>query len=165
MVVQELVVKGSDGRYYKPCPKCGKQQSYLRKNYAEYSLKLGKLCKKCSNSIPEQNGHKGYYKGVLRAAFAHKYKTGAETRGIQWTIDFEDLAQLLIDQDFKCALTGYPLSAMELNNNASLDRIDSSLGYIEGNVQWVLAEVNMMKQQYSQERFIELCCAVADKVK
>ena len=57
---------------------------------------------------------------------------------------------------------------MNVNNNASLDRIDSSKGYVEGNLQWVLSEVNMMKQQYSQDRFIEICKAVsinADKEK
>jgi len=31
------------------------------------------------------------------------------------------------------------------------------MGYIKGNVQWVLKDINMMKQQYSQSRFIELC--------
>jgi len=43
---------------------------------------------------------------------------------------------------------------------ASLDRIDSSKGYIEGNVQWVHRKINMMKQSYTQEEFIELCQAV-----
>ena len=160
-----MVIKGEDGRYYKPCPECGEMQSYLRKNYAEHSLKAGKCCKKCSNNNPDNNAHKGFYKGVLRASFAHKYKAGAETRGIQWDLEFEYLADLLIEQDFKCALSGLPLEAMNLNNNASLDRIDSSVGYVKGNVQWVVSEINMMKQQYTQERFIELCCAVADKVK
>jgi ribosomal protein S14 len=163
--MQELVTKGEDGRYYKNCPQCGAVQSYLRKNYAELSLKSGKLCKACSNKDPKNNKHLGHYKGVLRASFVHKYKTGAETRGIEWSVEFEDLADLLIEQDFKCALSGTPIQAMEISNNASLDRIDSSKGYVKGNVQWVLSEINMMKQQYSQERFIELCCAVANKVK
>lgn len=162
--MQKLVTKGDDGRYYKACPRCGEMQSYLRKNYAELSLKHDKLCKKCANKDPETNQHKGYYKDALRASFVHKYKTGADTRGIEWSVEFDDLADLLIEQDFKCALSGTPIQAMELSNNASLDRIDSSKGYVEGNVQWVLSEINMMKQQYSQERFIELCCAVADKV-
>lgn len=160
-----MVVKGEDGRYYKNCSACGVAQSYLRRNYAEHSLRSGKVCKSCANSNPDSNQHKGFYKDVLRASFVHKYKAGAETRGIAWDIGFEDLADLLIRQDFKCALSGLPLEAMGLNNNASLDRIDSCVGYVEGNVQWVLVEINMMKQQYTQDRFIELCCAIADKVK
>ena len=55
---------------------------------------------------------------------------------------------------------------MEVNNNASLDRIDSKLGYIEDNVQWVTSKVNMMKQHYTQEEFLEVCGNVANyKVK
>ena len=160
-----MVIKLENGRFAKNCPRCGVQQTYLRKNYAVESEALGKLCKACANNNPTNNAHKGYYKGVLRASFAHKYKTGAETRGIEFSVSFEYLADLLIEQDFECVLSGESLDAMELSNNASLDRIDSSMGYIEGNVQWVTAEVNMMKQSYSQDRFIEVCKAVADKAK
>jgi hypothetical protein len=159
------IIKKEDGRYYKNCPKCNEEQSYLRKNYAEESSKLEKLCKKCSNNNPLNNQHAGWYKGVLRKSFVHKYKSGAETRGIKWDVSFDYLADLLIEQDFCCALTSEPLCAMEVNNNASLDRIDSGAGYIEGNLQWVTSQVNMMKQHYSQEEFIKVCCSVADKVK
>ena len=113
-------------------------QSYLRKNYAEHSLKAKKRCKACANSDPYSNSHKGFYKDVLRCSFAHKYKASAELRSIEWNVSFDYLADLLIEQDFKCALTGFPIEAMNVNNNASLDRIDSSKGYVEGNLQWVL---------------------------
>jgi len=159
------VIRKEDGRFYKECPSCGEEQSYLRKNYAEESFKLEKLCKKCSNKIPDNNSHKGYYKNVLRKSFAHKYRTNALIRRIDWNVSFDYLAELLIEQDFKCALTGWDIHAMEINSPASLDRIDSSIGYVEGNLQWVNSKVNMMKQQYSQEDFIKVCLAVADKVK
>lgn len=152
-----MVIKKEDGRWYKNCPNCNKEVNYLRKNYAEESQRLGKLCKQCSNKAPSNNGHKGYYLGVLRKSFAHKYKTSADLRGIYWGVSFEYIAQLLIDQDFQCALTGRPIEAMELNNAASLDRIDSSLGYIEGNLQWVTSMVNMCKQQYTQQEFLDMC--------
>lgn len=160
-----MVLKKDDGRYYKPCPNCNEEQSYARKNYAEESLRLGKSCKKCSNKNPDSNCHKGYYKNVLRKSFVHKYKSNALLRGIVWNVSFEHLADLLIEQDFKCALTGWDIHAMEVNSSASLDRIDSSIGYIDGNVQWLAGKVNMMKQSYTQEEFIEMCVAVADKVK
>ena len=157
-----MVTKGDDGRFYKDCPQCGETQSYLRKGYAEESLRLGKVCKTCANRTPESKAHKGYYKGVLRAAFAHKYKTGAETRGIEWSLEWDEMADLLIDQDFRCTLSGLPLSAMELNNEASLDRIDSDYGYVTGNVQWVHKDINFMKQQFGQEHFITMCRQVAE---
>jgi hypothetical protein len=40
---------------------------------------------------------------------------------------------------------------------ASLDRIDSSKGYIIGNVQWAHKMVNRMKNDMPQEEFIEFC--------
>lgn len=45
----------------------------------------------------------------------------------------------------------------------SLDRIDSSRGYEVGNVQWVTKYVNWAKNDLSQEDFINLCIAVANK--
>jgi hypothetical protein len=155
-----MVTQGEDGRFYKPCPECSVMQSYARKNYAEHSLNSGKVCRPCSNK--NMKPHQGWYRGVLRASFAHKYKVGAETRGIEWSLDFDYLADLLIAQDFKCALSGLPLQAMDICSNASLDRIDSTQGYIIGNVQWVLSEVNMMKQSYTQSRFIEICNAISN---
>lgn len=162
----EEVYKLKDGRWCKPCPICMENQYYLRRNYAILSYLTGKECKKCSNSKPENNGHKGWVKNVLRLSFVKKYKTNAILRNIEWNITFEYLAELLIEQDFKCSLTQWNIDAMGLSENtASLDRIDSSKGYIEGNVQWVNKMVNMCKQQYGQKEFINMCIAVADKVK
>ena len=160
------VYKKEDGRWYKPCPSCGKEQSYLRRNYAINSYNEAKECKACSNKKPENCKHKGWVKGVLRNSFARKYKANAELRNLDWDVTFDYLADLLIEQDFKCSLTGWDIDAVEVNKNtASLDRIDSSMGYIEGNVQWVHKMVNMCKQQYEQEDFISMCQAVANKVK
>jgi hypothetical protein len=160
------VYQGLDGRWYKPCPSCGDEQSYLRRNYAILSFNENKLCKACSNSLPENNAHKGWVNGVLRLSFVRKYEVNAALRGISWDVSYEYLADLLIEQDFKCELTGWDIDAMGVNKNtASLDRIDSQAGYEVGNVQWVHKMVNMCKQQYSQEDFIEMCEAVSNKVK
>lgn len=43
------------------------------------------------------------------------------------------------------------------HGTASLDRIDSSKGYIEGNVQWVHKYVNVMKWDFSMEEFLDIC--------
>lgn len=161
------VTKGDDGRYHKPCPECRKDQSYLRKNYAEESLRLNKLCKGCSNKKTE-NSNRGWHRGV-RVSWFNKFKTGAETRGIKWDLDIDYVASLMEFQKNSCALTGwsieFPESGHPQNAPASIDRIDSSKGYIEGNVQLVTRHVNMMKQHYSQDYFIEVCKAVADKEK
>lgn len=60
----------------------------------------------------------------------------------------------------KCKISGLSLEfgkAKHGTTTASLDRIDSSKGYIEGNVQWLHKDVNRSKFTKSDEEFIELC--------
>ncbi len=164
MTGEEIVRKREDGRWCKPCSKCGKEQSYLRKTYAISSFDENKLCKSCSNKMPENNSHKGWVMGVLRKSFVGKYIINAKIRNIDWDVSHEYLANLLLKQDMKCKLTGWDISALNVSNNtASLDRINSKLGYVEGNVQWVHKMVNMCKQNYSQEEFINMCKAINQK--
>ena len=44
---------------------------------------------------------------------------------------------------------------------ASLDRIDSSKGYTTDNIQWVHKDINIMKNDYGNDYFIEICKKVA----
>lgn len=67
--------------------------------------------------------------------------------------------ELFLKQDRRCAITGVELffntSKQDLfKRTASLDRIDSSLGHIEGNVQWVHRAINFMKQEFSMDKFL-----------
>ena len=68
------------------------------------------------------------------------------------------LDQILVKQNFKCALSGEPIH-LDPNKNptASLDRIDSSKGYVRGNVQWVHKKVNIMKWDLSNAEFKDWC--------
>jgi len=81
----------------------------------------------------------------------------------------DDIADLYGEQKGLCALTGWGIAFPECGHPqtslASIDRIDSSFGYLKENIQLVDKRVNMMKQQYSQEEFILICRAVADKEK
>ena len=159
------ITKGEDGRYYKPCHSCGELQSYLRRNYAVESLRLNKECKACSNKHTE-NCHRGWHRGI-RVSWFNQFKSSAEVRGILWELTLDDVADLMVAQDYKCALTGwdieFPESGHPQKAPASLDRIDSKKDYTKLNTQIVTRKVNMMKQQYSQEDFIEVCKAVAVK--
>lgn len=84
-------------------------------------------------------------------------------------ITIKDVYKLWIKQDKKCALTGLPIDFQNQNVGtsdlvctASLDRIDSNKGYIKGNIQLVHKDVNIMKNSYPQERFIEICKLVSE---
>ena len=159
------ITKGIDNRWYKSCPSCNNEQSYLRKNYAEESLRLGKQCKSCSNK-DVSNCHRGWHRGI-RVSWLNQFKSGSETRKIEWDLTIDDVANLYENQKGLCALTDVSIAFPEIGHPqkaiASIDRIDSSKGYVQNNVQLVTRQVNMMKQSYSQDLFIDTCIKVANK--
>lgn len=107
--------------------------------------------------------------GQISGAFWYdhivKSATGGKRRTIELKIDKEYAWLLFISQEMKCALTGivlkFPVKHKDKAWTASLDRIDSSKGYVEGNVQWVHKDINMMKRIYNNQYFIEMCKLVA----
>ena len=51
------------------------------------------------------------------------------------------------------------------DNTASLDRIDSSKPYIKGNMQWLHKDVNIMKNAYNINYFINMCRIICERTK
>ena len=90
-------------------------------------------------------------------------KNSAGKRKHEFNITIEYAYNLFIQQDKKCALTGelMKLDDKISKHTASLDRINSKIGYVEGNVQWVLREVNLMKNVLPEDKFISLCKKIA----
>jgi hypothetical protein len=92
-------------------------------------------------------------------------RKNARTRNIEFAVSVDDLQNLLDNQKFKCSLTNIDL-IMELQdsklNTASLDRIDSSKGYIISNLHWVHKDVNKMKMDLPLKRFIEMCKLISE---
>lgn len=84
-----------------------------------------------------------------------------------YDIDEEYILKLFEKQKGLCSLSNVPLTLRKTSNDysftASLDRIDSSKGYIKGNVQWVHKWINKMKLDLPQERFLEFCNLVTRK--
>lgn len=147
---------------------CGTKRQVL-----SYNLRKAKT-KSCGCDLPKGQKHarwKGY--GEISGNYWNQINHGAsERKGRSYSLEFTITAkyawELFLKQNRKCSLSGLPI-AIKLTSNsktrfehtASLDRIDSRIGYVEGNVQWVHKEINMMKRTMSQERFIELCKTVA----
>lgn len=105
---------------------------------------------------------KGYKE--ISGKYFKSVKYNARTRNLTFNITLEQLWDIFIKQDRKCALSGIPL-AFEANHgkikgNASLDRIDPSKGYTIDNVQWVHSSINNMKWNMPQQGFLGLCFAV-----
>ena len=107
--------------------------------------------------------HNVLYTGYEELSGRHwgTIKRQAKERGISIEIDIKYAWELYVKQNKKCALSGIPIGFAKahekLKETASLDRIDSSKGYVEGNVQWLHKHINMMKGSYDQNYFISLC--------
>jgi len=97
----------------------------------------------------------------------NRIQDGAIKRDLAFSITPQYIWDLFLKQDRKCALSGRILvletsTKITSNATASLDRIDNTKGYIEGNVQWVHKNANWMKQDYTQEEYIEMCHDVSE---
>lgn len=95
----------------------------------------------------------------------------AKQRAFKFKEEFNLTPEYLVDlyhqQKGICALSGEPLQLSGdryLSNMLSLDRIDSSIGYIKTNVQWVCVKYNMMKAHANQIDFLEMCKKVVEKL-
>lgn len=151
------------------CPICNK---IYERSYGN----LGKTskCRSCSQLLNNKNktgnGHKTI--GDLSGSFVNSIKQKARSRDIEFNVTVEYLWSLFLEQDRKCKLSNIDLKLYTYNiwtstgksrhhntsiMNASLDRIDSSKGYVEGNVQWVHKVVNIMKNTLSTEEFLYFC--------
>lgn len=82
-------------------------------------------------------------------------------RVLEFSISLQDAWDLFIKQQRKCALSGIILTFGN-NKTASLDRVDSSKGYIKDNIQWVHKDINKMKMAYSNDYFIDTCKLIAN---
>lgn len=117
-----------------------------------------------------KRNHKSY-KGIADFSGEHLNNIvySAKNRGIEFDITKEYLYDVYLKQDKKCALSGLDIKFGKRfkgeDVTASLDRIDSSKGYIEGNVQWVHKEINKMKFTKTDIDFVYYCTLVANHAK
>lgn len=132
------------------------------------SLTQGKT-KSCGCIKTEQHAkfienQKTGYGGISGSYFAQIRKQ-AKQRKLSLDVTPQSIWELFITQSKKCALTGVPLTleySERKNNTASLDRVDSKLGYFIENVQWVHKDINRMKWDLKEEEFVRLCKLVTD---
>lgn len=150
------------------CSNCGKDdfdvnpQSLLRGSTTSCGCRRDQYQKITGKNNISFTGYEeinGKYWGMI--------KRRAEKRGYSLDVDIKSMWDLYVQQERKCKLSGLPIEFAISNRNssettASLDRIDSNKGYVEGNVQWVHKNINIMKNIYNQNYFIYLCKLIAE---
>jgi hypothetical protein len=162
--VIEKIGKGYDHCFWWKCLcDCGNEEdvsSYKLTN----GLKL--MCKKCVIKKNALLKYKGF--AEMSGKTVSRIKRTARQRNHEYDVSKKYLYDLYIKQNKKCALSklsiviGNKPGDEKKEITASLDRIDSSKGYIKGNVQWVHKNINRMKSDFDQKYFVDICKMISD---
>lgn len=160
------------------CRECGKEANVPKKNlckecrdkyqkeYVEKNYDRLRQTHKLSYQRDKEKRKSAVYKSIQRSyegLLTHRIgrlhsKNGRYGTGVRVMVDIDlpYVMELLKNQDNKCALTKMPLTHnFKEMTCVSIDRIDSSKGYLKGNVQLVCASINFMKNSWLQEQAID----------
>lgn len=142
--------------------KCGYESIVVT---SQLYLGKSKRCVNCRNVNISEKRYGGYED--LSMSLYNQIKFNASQRNIEFEVDIKYLWDLYQVQKGKCAISGVDLELSKQYANrirktkhyetASLDRIDSTKGYVKGNVHWIDKEINYMKRSMSMEKFIKVC--------
>jgi len=122
-----------------------------------YRFSCQVCCKEIDSSkTPPRCNHSYMYNidsiwsNVLRSALGIK----SGRKRLEIDVDRKYIEKLFFKQKELCALSGVKIF---LGINASLDRINSSKGYIKDNLQWIHKDLNQMKGSLDSLYFLEIC--------
>lgn len=144
---------------------CGNTKSVAAKHL------VGKKITSCGCGHHRRGKTNPCWKGYedISGKYWETLRKNASNRGLAFSISIEYAWQVFLRQDGKCALTGQVLQFKSHSENsdgtASLDRINSSRGYVRGNVQWVHKHVNTIKWDLSLDIFFKTCKMVVEHQK
>ena len=108
-------------------------------------------CESCG-CITTEKGNKDRC-GEMPALYFRNLKHNARVRNIHFDLQPSYVWDLFLQQNKKCLLSGVDIGFHD--KTASLDRINSSVGYIIGNVRWVHKIINQMKWDLSDKDFMD----------
>ena len=167
------------------CDFCGKEFS---KRLAEHKRSLQKgrkeFCSRnCAGSFlignfgDKANRDTSYLKSYTRAdeyTGLRKFIRSINTRVIEANktkdITLKDLKEIWDNQKGICPITGWKMTLrirererkQAVPNQASLDRIDHTKGYVRGNLRFVSLMANYCRNTYTDQDVLDFCMAVCD---
>ena len=151
------------------CPECHNTIIYANQSSYRSATNRNSICKRCrtiranKSSKRDNTGEKNaFWKGYKDIPF-HWFSKYFLRRGRggkrSGNITIEQIYDLWIMQNKKCKLSGLDIDFIRRDSgvSASIDRIDSSKEYTIDNVQLVHKDVNLMKNHFNQDYFINMC--------
>lgn len=148
----KLVVIGKEntlrgGTYWKCRCSCGKEKTIRG------SSLVGGTTRSCG-CLWKRSSY-----GDISGEYISSLKYNAKRRKIKFEVSLKFMWDLFLSQEAKCAISGVPIKfgrgLTTDGQTASMDRIDSTKGYIEGNLRWVHKDINQMKMDMSDKLFFE----------
>jgi hypothetical protein len=140
---------------------------------AEHKRKLAtesaiRVAKRDAEALLAMGSAQGDLK-LLCKKIAKNAAARAKARGIDCSILWTDVADILRQNDFKCAISGIPFN---LAHNAlrqhsrnpfgpSLDRLDNASGYHRENIRIVITIVNYGINEWGLDAYLSVCRAVS----
>lgn len=160
LTIIDRTIESTRGWWYCKCD-CGNVIKLSLQRLAKpknFPISCGCISKAKGKDSRLWGGH-----GDISLSFFNNCKIAAESRKFHFAITIEYIWDLFIKQERKCCFTGLPLffgKNHKSEKTASLDRIDSSKGYIEGNVQWCHKWVNILKKNMPEPHFFAIIKAI-----
>ena len=154
-VIDDKIYKISSNRatYWKVRCKCGYEALRAATHLVKNKVGSCRSCCKIKNSFGQN--------------YLNNIKNRAKASNFEFNITLDYIMKLLEQQEYKCKLSNLEIGMRKqwhgnTTQTASLDRIDNSKGYVEGNVQWLHKDINNMKHTHTEDYFINLCRLVVN---
>lgn len=138
------------------------QAGFQRKSVVSKALqKFGIPQREHTRSIAVINRKKRSHH-TIPGRYFYSLRHSAKIRNLVFDLTLEELWELFIQQNKLCSLSGIAINFHKpgekyTTQTASVDRINSDLGYTIDNIRWVHKDINYMKMDLTDDRFFYLC--------
>ena len=126
------------------------------------------VCRSCRN-VEQNKNRSSTPEAYIRHVFSQlKYSRKTKNPELKWEIEVEDLLNLWVTQEGRCALSNIYMTWAKDGSgrkelNISIDRIDPNIGYIPSNMQLVCGRVNILKHNLPEEELYWWCKNIVTK--
>lgn len=147
------------------CNGCGKEFEMRHHRYIHYHK---------SNNGSHYCNHSCYHKyNKRKSPFGYFLNKNKCKKRWEYNLDVDFLKELWKSQNGKCPYTGIKMILPESKRGfirccslekASLDRIDTTKGYLKGNVEFVCQGINFAKNDYSKEEVLQFVSKIRNPI-